>query len=102
VRYPAYPGAKREGTSQDAADDIAPRAPTLRRATLAVYQAGHEVELTADEAAAVMGQSILAIRPRVTELVRLGELEDTGRRRRNASGKFAVVWRMRWKTELFC
>ena len=107
VRYPHHPGAKRAGTSQATADDIAPRAPTLRQATLAVYQAaeipggGQYGWLTADEAAFVLGQSVLAIRPRITELARLNELVDSGLRRRNASGKLAIVWRMKWKDDLF-
>ncbi|MCH8882314.1 MAG: alpha-hydroxy-acid oxidizing protein [SAR324 cluster bacterium] len=35
----------------------------------------------------------LAIRPRISELSRLGKITDTGRRRRNTSGKSAIVWK---------
>lgn len=38
--YPLAPGAKREGTSQDAADAIAPRAPFLREKVLAELRRG--------------------------------------------------------------
>jgi len=41
-----------------------------------------------------MGKSNLSIRPRITELVLQGRIFDTGERRRNASGKSAIVWRV--------
>ena len=49
--------------------------------------------LTADEIAADLGESVLSIRPRVSELHRLGMIEKTKVRRRNASGMSASVWR---------
>lgn len=48
--------------------------------------------MTADECADHLGQSILSIRPRFTELSRLGIIADTGERRANRSGRMAVVW----------
>jgi hypothetical protein len=48
--------------------------------------------MTADEVADFVGESLLTIRPRMTELKRLGLLRDTGARRANASGRQAVVW----------
>lgn len=99
MNYPAQPGASDRETSIAAADAIAGKAPTLRAATLAAIQVSDG--LTADETADVLGASILSIRPRVTELARLGELEDSGERRANHSGKAAIVWRKRWKTDLF-
>jgi predicted ArsR family transcriptional regulator len=50
-------------------------------------------QFTADEAASELGESILAIRPRLSELVALGKIEDSGLRRKNASGMTATVWR---------
>ena len=100
MNYPAQPGARDRDTSIAAAEAIASKAPTLRAATLAAFQHFH-AGLTADEAAAVLGASILSIRPRVTELTRMGELEDSGVRRPNHSGKAAVVWRTKWKSRLF-
>jgi len=35
----------------------------------------------------------LSIRPRLTELLALGKIADTGETRTNASGKKATVWR---------
>lgn len=47
---------------------------------------------TADEIAEALGETVLAIRPRVTELGQDGLLFDTGNRRRNTSGRMARVW----------
>jgi predicted ArsR family transcriptional regulator len=48
---------------------------------------------TADEIAAKLGESVLAVRPRVSELFHAGLIEKTGERRANASGLQAHVWK---------
>src|SRR5688572_33192652 len=97
--YPDRAGFKESTTSRDAAVAIEAkgRARTLRDAVLAWYDAGHQG--TADECAAALGESVLAIRPRVTELsistpTRPARLERSGQRRCNASGHSAHVWRL--------
>ena len=50
-------------------------------------------ELTADEVAERLGQSVLSVRPRISELKAKGKIEATAKRRCNVSGKRAVVWR---------
>ena len=94
--YPHTPGYQNTDTSRQAAEDISPAAPTLRGQVLyRISQAGDR-GLTADEAAHILQEGILSIRPRVTELNRLGRIEDTGERRLNTiSGKKAIVWRIR-------
>ncbi len=99
MTYPLIPGAKGTDTSFYAADAIAPKAQTLRELCMTVFNA--EDELTADEVADVLGHSILSVRPRITELARLDYIEDSGDRRPNHSGKKAIVWRRKWKTDLF-
>lgn len=89
-QYPAEPGAQERDTSQAAADAIAPDAATLRAKALAVVERSNG--LTADEVAGRMGMSILSIRPRLTELSRLGKVRDSGARRANGSGRKAIVW----------
>ena len=89
-RYPDAPGAQDRDTSQAAADFIAPTAPQLRARALAVVERSNG--LTADEVAGRLGLSILSIRPRLTELSRLGKVRDGGGRRRNKSGRNAIVW----------
>lgn len=49
--------------------------------------------MTPDEVASHLGASILAIRPRMTELARLGLIVKTGATRENASGRLAHVYR---------
>lgn len=87
--YPQAPGFKRTDTSRQAAEDMKPNAATLRSKVL---RALGNCPLTADECAAVLRQPVLSIRPRLSELRELGRIEDSGKRRRNASGKNAIVW----------
>ena len=49
--------------------------------------------LTADEIAMKLGESVLAVRPRVSELFHARQIEKTGERRPNASGLNAYVWK---------
>jgi hypothetical protein len=88
--YPLTPGYKTTGTSEEAARAMETTAPTLRSRALAALQ---ERDMTPDEVAAVLGESVLAVRPRCTELVRLGLAEKTGQRRQNASQMSANVLR---------
>lgn len=89
--YPDAPGFKEHGTSHEAAYRMERRAGTLREqayATLSEHSAG----LTADEVAAIMGETVLSIRPRLTELKLSGRIEKNGERRPNVSGMQASVW----------
>lgn len=87
--YPYHPGSKTGGTSAQAADAIAPRAGTLKARCLAeiTKQSG-----TPDEIAARLGKSILAIRPRISELLAKGLVRKTERKRLNDSGQPANVY----------
>jgi predicted ArsR family transcriptional regulator len=90
MTYPNSPGFQNTDTSEAAAAAIEPEAPNLRALVL---RALSDRPATADECASEIGVSILAIRPRLTELRKLGSIEDTGQRRRNVSGRSAIVWR---------
>lgn len=89
--YPQSPGFKARQTSADAAADIAGRTPLLREQCLAVLR--NKGALTPDQVAGHLGISILSVRPRFSELVRLGKIQDTGERRVNQSGRRAICWR---------
>jgi predicted ArsR family transcriptional regulator len=91
--YPDRPGFKVPGPSEDAAKSVASTATKLRASVLAQI-AACPVGATADEIAAQLNVSILSVRPRVSELNRNGQIEQTGARRRNASGMTATVWRI--------
>ena len=87
--YPLQAGFKASSpdTSRESAKST--DAGTLRTAALQALKFG---SLTADEVAHKLGMSILSIRPRLSELRKLGAVKDTGIRRKNSSGKNAVVW----------
>lgn len=89
--YPNKPGAKGGGASKDAAEQIVTRAAMLRSAILALMLKGYR--LTADEIAAQLRESVLAVRPRVSELVKKGDLIKLKDRRKNISGMTAHVLR---------
>lgn len=90
--YPEAPGFKDQDTSRKAAESVAGVAPKLRRAVLDALRL-HPSGMTADETADWLEESILSVRPRFTELLRDGLIDDTGDRRKNASGRSAKVWR---------
>lgn len=90
-RYPASPGAQARDTSRAAAAEIAPSAARIRERVLTAFE--RSTGMTTDECAGRLGLSIHTVRPRVTELSRLGKLRDSGSRRKNTlSGKSAIVW----------
>lgn len=91
--YPSQPGFKQLGTAAEAAHAIAPGTQALRNAVMRQIRES-QAGLTADEVAASLGRSALAIRPRLSELRSEGKIIAAGRtqRRRNASGQWANVW----------
>jgi hypothetical protein len=91
--YPEAPVHKALGASQESAIKVASRAETLRERVLARLGQFSDYGLTADECAAYLDESILSIRPRFSELVAMGKIVSTGKRRANDSGHSAIVWR---------
>lgn len=79
------------GTSREAQRAVAPRAPNLRtRIWQALTIHGPR---TPDEVADLLAESILSVRPQFTLLTKENKIADTGQRRRNDSGREAMVWR---------
>jgi predicted HTH transcriptional regulator len=94
-RYPEVPGHKVPGPSQDAAEKVSKRVAYLQGKCLEALRV--HGPLTADEIAEKVGESILSIRPRLSELVseEYGrQVEKTKERRKNISGCSATVWRL--------
>ena len=87
--YPESPGSQNTDTSREAARSMDSDASTLRCQCIAALAYKN---LTADEIAETVGESILTIRPRVTELKAKGKVFDSGKRRPNQSGRNAIVW----------
>lgn len=81
-------GWKGQETSKEAAASV--NAPTLRNAVYDLFNNGRS--WTADEAASALDKDILSIRPRLSELNKMGYITPSGVKRKNASGKNAVVW----------
>lgn len=90
--YPNWPGFKARDTSKAAADAVRPKAANLRERALFEIRLRRENGLTADETAHALGQDVLTIRPRIAELARMNLIRDGGQRRKNKSGKNAIVW----------
>lgn len=95
TRLPLNPPARHNapaGTSSVAADRISDHATDLRARILIfiVEQGPHGA--TDDEGEAVLGIKPQTYTPRRGELVALGLVVDSGRRRKTASGRPAAVW----------
>ena len=90
--YPATPGHRWVGTSMEAADTIAPKVGRLQRMTLAAIRDAGWNGLTADEAAERLNADRYSIQPRTSELKLLGLIVDSKQRRKNRTGKRAIVW----------
>lgn len=92
-KFPFSAGYKEPTTSLEAAQAIekSGRAAILRDKCLKAIHASIW-GLTADETAADLGESILGVRPRISELRARGLIRKTDLRRRNASGMSASVW----------
>lgn len=99
------PGSPRSprATSSAAKGKVASRALTLRERafglisdhTLVPYYGG----LTADEVAGLIGENVLAIRPRITELRDAGLIVASDRRRQSSLGNSSVVWMLKPRGE---
>ncbi|WP_230281663.1 helix-turn-helix domain-containing protein [Croceicoccus sp. Ery15] len=90
--YPNAPGHRNVETSVAAANALAPKLGRLQQmAHEAIREAGARGR-TADELAERLGMDRYSIQPRTSELRRKGLICDSGERRRNATGKMAIVW----------
>jgi hypothetical protein len=87
--YPNRPGFKEGDTSRQAAEEMELRAGTLRKAAYD-FICRHPRH-TADEIAAGLGETVLAIRPRISELRVKGLIVNDGKGI-NRSGKLAHQW----------
>lgn len=90
--YPYHPGARDTDTSRDAAEAMQPHAARLQGMVMDAIASAGAVGMTAEECARALNIDRAAAQPRTTELRKLGRIRDSGVRRRNRSGKSAIVW----------
>jgi len=93
--YPDAAGFKEKGgASQEAAARLNP---VLKKNQQEALDAFHRAArpVTADELAELMGKTIVSVRPRVSELRRLGKIVSTGERRASSFGQPATVWMLK-------
>lgn len=93
MAYPSSPGWKVAGASKDAAQSISSHAKTVRDRVHRFLKDRYPSAFSADQIADQLGESILTIRPRVSELGRDGQIEAVTERRKNKSGMSAHCWR---------
>ena len=91
----SLPAARRMGEAQRAAARTNVAGTERLRSVVLEILSAEPGGLTADEIAAKLGASVLAIRPRVSELFHAGMIEKSGERRLNESGLAAHVWKKR-------
>ena len=92
MKYPSSPGYKVTGTSRAAAAQVEPKSKRIRaRVMMALAEFGPH---TADEIAALIIEDFANVRPRCSELRRLGFIEPHGTRRPSRTGTLQNVWRM--------
>ena len=91
--YPNSPGWKSPGPSKDAAVTITGHAKTVRDRVHLFLVEQYPRSFSADQIADALGENILTVRPRVSELHGKELIEPTAERRKNASGMSAQCWR---------
>ncbi len=79
-------------TSKDAAAKIETKARTLRGTVYSFLKISNLYGATDEELQTVLGMNPNTERPRRIELVELGLVKDSGRKRDTKSGRKAVVW----------
>lgn len=90
--YPETPGHRWVDTSMEAASAIAPKCGRLQRLALEAIREAGFIGLTADELADRLKVDRYTIQPRTSELRVMGLIADSKQRRRNRTGKRAIVW----------
>lgn len=92
MSYPYEPGFKDDDTSKEAAESFGKDTAATIRGKVITSLLKHGPQ-TADEVAKRLELSVLAVRPRFSELKNV-YIVDSGIRRLNISGKRAKVWEL--------
>lgn len=89
--YPNGPGWKARETSRAAAEAIAPKAATIRERVFAALKVQPG---TPEQIAKRIGEAVMNVRPRCSQLAAAGLIEDSGARGPAMGGRNAIVWRV--------
>jgi hypothetical protein len=93
MAYPDRPGWKARGASIEAAYAAARHATTLRTRVHSFLRDRYPAAFSADQIADGLGEIVLSVRPRVSELKKMGAIEAVSQRHKNQSGMSAQCWR---------
>lgn len=102
ITWPGDPGptAHRHGpdTEQLALEFVAPKLSGLRLKALQSLASAHP-GLTGSQVAEKMDAWLYSVKPRLTELERMGLVRDSGERAKNDRGRQEIVWQITGKGE---
>ena len=102
ITWPGDPGptAHRHGpdTEQLALEFVAPKLSGLRLKALQSLASAHP-GLTGSQVAEKMDAWIYSVKPRLTELERMGLVRDSGERAKNDRGRQEIVWQITGRGE---
>ena len=76
----------------EAAESILPKVSGLRYKVLGILACYRDDGATGEMVAEECGDWLYSVKPRITELTRLGLVQDTGRRLKNSRNRKEVVW----------
>lgn len=97
LEWPGDPGPNVHKNAKDteiaAAEQIAPKVTGLRLRALQVIQMAGQ-GLSSEQVVQRVGAYEYSVRPRVTELQRMGLVVDSGERTANSRGRQEVVWKI--------
>jgi predicted ArsR family transcriptional regulator len=80
-------------TERQAAVQVAPRVTGLRKKALEALS--RQIQgATGEELANIMDEWLYSVKPRMTELARMGLIEDSGRRKLNSRKRQEIIWQM--------
>lgn len=91
-RYPDVARHRGVDTDIEAAETMPPKIGRVQRLALEAVRNAGERGLTSDETAETLHSDRWSIQPRLSELRLKGLVVESGLRRRNSTGKNAIVW----------
>jgi predicted ArsR family transcriptional regulator len=92
THYPDAPGWKARDTAQEAAKAQRGQSYKLQRDIIALL--AERGAMTPEEIAEALGNRVMNIRPRMSELAAKGAVIDSNERRRATGGRMAIAWRV--------